>query len=350
MPLVSCCMWARPEARRWLAIFSLVSACGGRGTTGDEGGGGSSQSPADKRPDPAELPYPADQCEPFKLEYDRSLSGGACPAFGCDCSVFSGLPFETKRGCLTGYDCDAVCSASQPDVWLGCALNGCQADADCSSGRCFIAPARTEGLCGQPGGDCIATSDCDPGSVCVVIAKNGTRFCVTPDDRSPCNADEHCPNGHCVFRGDDPIGACSDGALHSACATKTDCSKSLFCGGSSCSDGRYASSCATDAQCQTGACRDGVCVDGRDQDYCDADSDCQSGVCVYGIRCASGEVDAPCEQDDDCKSGRCAGNNSDSACTAGTSGSQCLDDTDCVSGSCRYDVDLRPGSHFGACD
>jgi hypothetical protein len=316
-------------------------------------GGKAGEGPAESRPAPspptAEIPYPPDPCAQYGLQHDDSLPPDACPEVGCDCDGAK-LPVPTGLGCVVAVDCAAACTGSGSFAWVGCAISRCRDDGTClDQQRCLTPPGWTRGFCGEPDQHCFEGLECPPNLACVV-EHDGRRACVMPGDRSPCNSDEHCPDGNCVLTTDFVVGVCSSGQVGDACATAADCQRGFECGGSACTDGNHGNPCSTDSDCRTGACRSATCVDGRDSDYCEADQDCDSGICVYGIRCSAGELDAMCEFDSDCLSGICAGNNSDSACTDGATGSKCIDDADCASGACTYDATLRPGSHFGACD
>lgn len=338
-----------------LALEVLAVGCGGGtkaptpqvGDSTSSGAGGAEEA----RPRVLDVPYAVDACDSLGLSFDAQLSTLDCPTISCDCQNFVSGPFAGPRGCVVGLDCDAACAQLDPDQWLFCAVTSCTRDSDCVGlgGNCLIPPSYDHGSCGHAGVDCLADSDCESGSFCVVLDQDGTRRCTEPAPGASCNYDRQCAGQACALPPGSLVGACSSGGLGERCFAESDCDAGLYCGTGTCANGSYNSGCHGDKQCATGSCRWETCVEGRDGDYCEADDDCGSGVCVYGIRCASGEVDAACEEDNDCKSGICAGDNYDSACTDGIPGSKCIDDADCRAGRCVHDAAREPGSRFGSC-
>lgn len=333
----------------WVVVGVLSGAC--RGTHSHEvGSGGDSGVAAAEAPKAREIPFKDSGCDALGLQYASREDTGACPTLDCACpNTFPTLPLQGPRGCVVALDCAAACTPEGGAQAYLCALAECEDDAQCNGRRCFIPPGHDVGHCGDPGYDCVETADCNSGDVCVAD-NEGARRCTLPAEFSPCNDDEQCAGMRCIHEGTYFVGACSSRHVGSPCATSFDCEKGLSCPNRECTDGLYQSPCAQDSDCTTKQCRQGSCAEGRPNDYCDTDEDCQSSICVHGVICTTGELDEPCADNDDCLSGICAGDNRDSACTDGQAGSKCLTDEDCLSSGCRYDVELRPGDHFGRCD
>jgi len=290
------------------------------------------------------IPDAPDGCAAFQIEYDATLPSDGCPEVGCRCSYQGPTP-TPKNGCVVAVDCSAACAAPDGDAWLVCAIEGCAADANCEQpGVCEAQ------VCKSGGAGACGSKHCTGSDVCVAVAADGTRRCVTPSDRSACNADADCVEGHCALPDGSFLGLCTTGQNQDACFADTDCQPRVTCIDSICTDGTYGSFCATQADCLAGYCAGTTCNDGRDHDYCETATQCQSRICIAGIRCGSGEVGADCRDDEDCHSRLCAANSLLAACTDGAPSSQCLEDSDCLSGACSHPLDKNPAAFFGACD
>jgi hypothetical protein len=327
-----------------------VAACGGM-SRGDGGYEPEAQAEGGaKATEPREIPFADRGCEAAQLAFEERSHGDECPPLDCGCpDTFPPLALSGGRGCVVSLDCDLACAPEGLITVFDCAINECENDDQCAEGSCFIPPGRELGWCGRTGYDCIERDDCLDGDVCVADSI-GRRTCTSPTEFSSCNDGEQCPGMRCVREGTNVVGACSSGKVGSPCASSFDCDAGLSCPGRSCTDGKYESPCERDSDCDSRQCRARRCTEGREFDECVADRDCQSNICVYGAICTSGELDQPCEQNEDCLSSLCAGDASNSACTDGQVGSKCLEAADCQSASCRYDVEQRPGDHFGRCD
>src|SRR5882724_3737317 len=196
---------AKPEGgrqtRRWLGAGLLVCAiggCGGKSTSPQP------QSSTHARA-PVAIPDAPDGCAAFQIEYDATLPSDGCPEVGCRCSYQGPTP-TPKNGCVVAVDCSAACAAPDGDAWLVCAIEGCAADADCEQpGVCEAQ------VCKSGGAGACGSKHCTGSDVCVAVAADGTRRCVTPSDRSACNADADCVEGHCALPDGSFLGLCTTG-------------------------------------------------------------------------------------------------------------------------------------------
>ena len=144
------------------------------------------------------------------------------------------------------------------------AENGCQSDADCSSGRCNL----DANICVT----CLIDSDCGDGLVC----NANTNTCV---ESAPCVSDNDCAGGYC----DASKGQCVE------CVTTSQC-ESGVCSGGFCTPG---AACSSDADCGDQVCdTHGNCVECYDNSHC-ASGVCnlQASVCIPG--CTDNDITEP---------------------------------------------------------
>jgi len=224
----------------------------------------------------------------------------------------------------------------------------------------FVACTGTqEAIIAALGGECVLSSDCEEGLVCVfetchqecatsadcdatadgdaprcMAGPSQVHYCQLASELASCSYNSECPG---------PQVCAIDGECRDECHSDKDCVSAQLCISSSCADtseldpnGLLVTSaegpgagtpCTYDSEC-TGFDAGFVCKDGRCNFECKADIDCESLRCILP---------------EDAEGGRCAV--SEFACVPGYQG-----ECNCLSGTLGVQVCNADGSGFGPCE
>jgi hypothetical protein len=217
-----------------------------------------------------------------------------------------------------------------------------------------------EAIIAALGGECVLSSDCEEGLVCVfetchqecatstdcsptpdgdaprcMAGPAEVHYCQLPGELQGCGYNSECPGAQiCAI----------DGECRDECHSEKDCVSDQLCVSSSCADSSEldpegglvvtsaegpgaGSPCTYDSEC-SGFDESFVCKDGRCNFECIADVDCESLSCIVP---------------DSSEGGRCAV--SEFACVPGYQG-----ECNCLSGSLGVQVCNAEGSGFGPCE
>ena len=217
-----------------------------------------------------------------------AMTGGAGSSIGAQAGTPAAPPQSAGAGSGAG--------GAKAECVSGCATGDtCQADAQCSSGRCRMAQCRAREAVG---GSCVTNADCQAALQCqsAVCKRNLGGSCGTDDE---------CVEGSCLratCTAAQPLGSVCQS--NRGCVTPNDCSAGVChvpLGGS----------CSSADQCGPNVCLGNVCAKqpasnsaGMGQP-CNADSQCISGSCGWQDICAARVGPTiNCNSDADCISPR----------------------------------------------
>ncbi len=243
------------------------------------------------------------QCEPPDIVGNACTSDGQCGANG---------------GCLT---------EAQTSLPGGYCTTGCNSNADCASGNCWV----DNGICLD---SCSSNADCRSGYECFDWSGDSARECGPVangfgDPGDACSGYSDCRGGQggfCIENPDFTGGYCTiDCTAGNSCGAGSHCWNSNIC----------VASCTSNAQCRSGyQCHD------RDSD---GQSEC------WPFASGSGQVGEPCGSIQDCAGGLngfCAADDGQGNWPSGYCSHDCGNGVTCPTGSVCYDPD---GSGDGFC-
>jgi hypothetical protein len=244
--------------------------------------------------------------------------------------------------CLSADDCEVsgLCEEASC-VDFACVIEPiadcCSDPTQCDDGNPMTSDLCTEGVCKNPGIDCVFDADCDDGNPCSIDTCPSSHQCENTATADPlcCTTDEDCDD-------DDPD--TKDVCLSFQCQFKSEnCVLDVDCVDSN--------------PCTTETCNQGTClIDtlAEPQCACEADGDCigkgntcvleQIGPISMGLFCSepvgSKLAGENCVEDADCRSGLCANFTDGSICFGG-----CKSDMDCkgISTCGMISIDLGGG-------
>eukprot|EP00928_Gymnodinium_smaydae_P067421 TRINITY_DN50385_c0_g1_i1.p1 TRINITY_DN50385_c0_g1~~TRINITY_DN50385_c0_g1_i1.p1 ORF type:complete len:454 (+),score=92.49 TRINITY_DN50385_c0_g1_i1:106-1362(+) len=221
------------------------------------------------------------------------LSPDECASHLCREGICIAGGSDVEEPCLVHADCGggAICLHGRCETL---AVDACQEDADCSSGRCVHGKCHLEAALGS---FCLFDKDCASDMCIAGECRNHSNLSLG----ATCTEDKHCASGHCVGL---------------QCADKEAAIIQI---------GRF---CVEDAECESGHC---------------VEHQCQNSSVL-----ANGKL---CMLDEECASGHCIGAQChERGSHVLLSGSICFEDLECTSGCCNEHECTRHPSHLRDAD